>query len=189
MAGKPQTLATTWHSDLGAVMVAPAHRIPPAPRAHRYASLLEGRITKVTLACGTPSPTPTAYGTDRALVAGILARHRRREYHRPSTAREQGLIITLTSGRRRLHPPQHRRYRDGRRHGATAQVRAESGGGRCTAASTASASTSVRIHRSSWRTRTSRRARRAYEPARLRTRNIAFCRTYRTEVGGQPLRL
>ena len=63
MAGKPQTLATTSAFEiLGPVMVGPSssHTAGALRCAQVAASLLEGRITKVTFGLGTPSPTPTA---------------------------------------------------------------------------------------------------------------------------------
>lgn len=76
MAGKPQTLATTSAFEiLGPVMVGPSssHTAGALRCAQVAASLLEGRITKVTFGLWNSfAHTYRGHGTDRALVAGIL---------------------------------------------------------------------------------------------------------------------
>ena len=76
MAGKPQTLATTSAFEiLGPVMVGPSssHTAGALRCAQVAASLLEGRITKVTFELWNSfAHTYRGHGTDRALVAGLL---------------------------------------------------------------------------------------------------------------------
>lgn len=76
MAGKPQTLATTSAFEiLGPVMVGPSssHTAGALRCAQVAASLLEGRITKVTFGLWNSfAHTYRGHGTDRALVAGLL---------------------------------------------------------------------------------------------------------------------
>ena len=163
MAGKPQTLATTSAFEiLGPVMVGPSssHTAGAALR-QVAASLLEGRITKVTFGLWNSfAHTYRGHGTDRALVAGILGLDTDDENIKQAfdLAREQGLEYHLAS--RATTPPstQHRRHRNGRDTGARhrSAVRAWAAARCASAALTASASTSrVCTQLYSWRTRTS----------------------------------
>ena len=76
MAGKPQTLATTSAFEiLGPVMVGPSssHTAGALRCAQVAASLLEGRITKVTFGLWNSfAHTCRGHGTDRALLAGVM---------------------------------------------------------------------------------------------------------------------
>ena len=76
MAGKPQTLATTSAFEiLGPVMVGPSssHTAGALRCAQVAASLLEGRITKVTFGLWNSfAHTYRGHGTDRALLAGVM---------------------------------------------------------------------------------------------------------------------
>ena len=76
MAGKPQTLATTSAFEiLGPVMVGPSssHTAGALRCAQVAASLLEGRITKVTFELWNSfAHTYRGHGTDRALLGGIM---------------------------------------------------------------------------------------------------------------------
>ena len=97
MAGKPQTLATTSAFEiLGPVMVGPSssHTAGALRCAQVAASLLEGRITKVTFGLWNSfAHTCRGHGTDRALVAGILGLDTDDENIKQAfdLAREQGL--------------------------------------------------------------------------------------------------
>ena len=97
MAGKPQTLATTSAFEiLGPVMVGPSssHTAGALRCAQVAASLLEGRITKVTFGLWNSfAHTYRGHGTDRALVAGILGLDTDDENIKQAfdLAREQGL--------------------------------------------------------------------------------------------------
>lgn len=165
MAGKPQTLATTSAFEiLGPVMVGPSssHTAGALRCAQVAASLLEGRITKVTFGLWNSfAHTYRGHGTDRALVAGILGLDTDDENIKQAfdLAREQGLEyhFDIKGDDASIHPNtvDIDMVDDT---GATAQVRGESlGAARCaSAALTASASTSrACIPRSSWHTRTS----------------------------------
>ena len=109
MAGKPQTLATTSAFEiLGPVMVGPSssHTAGALRCAQVAASLLEGRITKVTFGLWNSfAHTYRGHGTDRALVAGILGLDTDDENIKQAfnLAREQGLDYHLTS--RATTPP------------------------------------------------------------------------------------
>ena len=124
MAGKPQTLATTSAFEI----LGPRHGRPQLI-AHRRrlrcaqvaASLLEGRITKVTFGLWNSfAHTYRGHGTDRALVAGILGLDTDDENIKQAfdLAREQGLEyhFGIKGDDASIHP-NYRRHRDGRRHG------------------------------------------------------------------------
>ena len=116
MAGKPQTLATTSAFEiLGPVMVGPSssHTAGALRCAQVAASLLEGALPKSPLACGTPSPTPTAatVPTVRSSRASWASTPTTRTSSRPLTSQaSRASNITLTS--RATTPPstQHRRH-------------------------------------------------------------------------------
>ena len=109
MAGKPQTLATTSAFEiLGPVMVGPSssHTAGALRCAQVAASLLEGRITKVTFGLWNSfAHTYRGHGTDRALVAGILGLDTDDENIKQAfdLARGRASNITLTS--RATTPP------------------------------------------------------------------------------------
>lgn len=181
MAGKPQTLATTSAFEiLGPVMVGPSssHTAGALRCAQVAASLLEGRITKVTFGLWNSfAHTYRGHGTDRALVAGILGLDTDDENIKQAfdLAREQGLEyhFDIKGDDASIHPNtvDIDMVDDT---GATAQVRGESlGGGK------------MRISRINGRRRRHLRyvfhalrgaqgrprcTRRAHQPARLRPR-------------------
>ena len=163
MAGKPQTLATTSAFEiLGPVMVGPSssHTAGALRCAQVAASLLEGRITKVTFGLWNSfAHTYRGHGTDRALVAGILGLDTDDENIKQAfdLASEQGLEyhFDIKGDDASIHPNtvDIDMVDDT---GATAQVRGESLARCASAALTASALTSrACTQRSSWRTRTS----------------------------------
>ena len=125
------------------------------------ASLLEGRITKVTFGLWNSfAHTYRGHGTDRALVAGILGLDTDDENIKQAfnLAREQGLDyhFDIKGDDASIHPNTvdiEMVDDTGARHRSAARASAAA---RCaSAASTASASTSrACIPRSSWRTRT-----------------------------------
>ena len=196
MAGKPQTLATTSAFEiLGPVMVGPSssHTAGALRCAQVAASLLEGRITKVTFGLWNSfAHTYRGHGTDRALVAGILGLDTDDENIKQAfnLAREQGLDyhFDIKGDDASIHPNtvDIEMVDDT---GATAQVRGESlGGGK------------MRISRHQRRRRRhlghvfhalrgapgrSRRARSAHEPARLRTREHRLL-PHLSHRGGRP---
>ena len=136
MAGKPQTLATTSAFEiLGPVMVGPSssHTAGALRCAQVAASLLEGRITKVTFGLWNSfAHTYRGHGTDRALVAGILGLDTDDENIKQAfdLAREQGLEyhFDIKGDDASIHPNtvDIDMVDDT---GATAQVRGESLGG------------------------------------------------------------
>lgn len=103
MAGKPQTLATTSAFEiLGPVMVGPSssHTAGALRCAQVAASLLEGRITKVTFGLWNSfAHTYRGHGTDRALAAGVMgmATDDVRLRDALDIARERGLDITFAT--------------------------------------------------------------------------------------------
>ena len=179
MAGKPQTLATTSAFEiLGPVMVGPSssHTAGALRCAQVAASLLEGRITKVTFGLWNSfAHTYRGHGTDRALVAGILGLDTDDENIKQAfdLAREQGLEyhFGIKGDDASIHPNtvDIDMVDDT---GATAQVRGESlGGGKMRISRingvgvdiSGMYSTLFVAHQGR-----SRRARRAHQPARLR---------------------
>lgn len=195
MAGKPQTLATTSAFEiLGPVMVGPssshtagacaAHKLPPA--------CWKAASPKSPLACGTPSPTPTAATAPTALVAGILGLDTDDENIKQAfdLAREQGLDyhFDIKGDDASIHPNTvDIDMADDT--GATAQVRGESlGGGKMRISRingvgvdiSGMYSTLFVAHQDVPGVLAALTNLLAYAHV-----NIAFCRTYRTEVGGQ----
>ena len=156
------------------------------------ASLLEGASPRSPLACGTPSPTPTAATAPivRSSRASWASTPMTRTSSRPSTSRaSRASNITLTSKATTLHPPQHRRHRNGRRHGRHRPgSRRELGGGKMRISRingvgvdiSGMYSTLFVAHKDVPGVLAALTNLLAYAHV-----NIAFCRTYRTEVGGQ----
>ena len=196
MAGKPQTLATTSAFEiLGPVMVGPSssHTAGALRCAQVAASLLEGRITKVTFGLWNSfAHTYRGHGTDRALVAGILGLDTDDENIKQAfdLAREQGLDyhFDIKGDDASLHPNtvDIEMVDDT---GATAQVRGESlGGGKMRISRingvgvdiSGMYSTLFVAHYDVPGVLAALTNLLAYAHV-----NIAFCRTYRTEVGGQ----
>ena len=196
MAGKPQTLATTSAFEiLGPVMVGPSssHTAGALRCAQVAASLLEGRITKVTFGLWNSfAHTYRGHGTDRALVAGILGLDTDDENIKQAfdLAREQGLEyhFDIKGDDASIHPNtvDIEMVDDT---GATAQVRGESlGGGKMRISRingvgvdiSGMYSTLFVAHKDVPGVLAALTNLLAYAHV-----NIAFCRTYRTEVGGQ----
>ena len=196
MAGKPQTLATTSAFEiLGPVMVGPSssHTAGALRCAQVAASLLEGRITKVTFGLWNSfAHTYRGHGTDRALVAGILGLDTDDENIKQAfdLAREQGLEyhFDIKGDDASIHPNtvDIEMVDDT---GATAQVRGESlGGGKMHISRingvgvdiSGMYSTLFVAHYDVPGVLAALTNLLAYAHV-----NIAFCRTYRTEVGGQ----
>ena len=196
MAGKPQTLATTSAFEiLGPVMVGPSSSHPAGALrcAQVAASLLEGRITKVTFGLWNSfAHTYRGHGTDRALVAGILGLDTDDENIKQAfdLAREQGLEyhFDIKGDDASIHPNTvDIDMVDAT--GATAQVRGESlGGGKMRISRingvgvdiSGMYSTLFVAHKDVPGVLAALTNLLAYAHV-----NIAFCRTYRTEVGGQ----
>ena len=196
MAGKPQTLATTSAFEiLGPVMVGPSssHTAGALRCAQVAASLLEGRITKVTFGLWNSfAHTYRGHGTDRALVAGILGLDTDDENIKQAfdLAHEQGLEyhFDIKGDDASIHPNtvDIDMVDDT---GATAQVRGESlGGGKMRISRingvgvdiSGMYSTLFVAHKDVPGVLAALTNLLAYAHV-----NIAFCRTYRTEVGGQ----
>ena len=196
MAGKPQTLATTSAFEiLGPVMVGPSssHTAGALRCAQVAASLLEGRITKVNFGLWNSfAHTYRGHGTDRALVAGILGLDTDDENIKQAfdLAREQGLEyhFDIKGDDASIHPNtvDIDMVDDT---GATAQVRGESlGGGKMRISRingvgvdiSGMYSTLFVAHYDVPGVLAALTNLLAYAHV-----NIAFCRTYRTEVGGQ----
>ena len=196
MAGKPQTLATTSAFEiLGPVMVGPSssHTAGALRCAQVAASLLEGRITKVNFGLWNSfAHTYRGHGTDRALVAGILGLDTDDENIKQAfdLAREQGLDyhFEIKGDDASIHPNtvDIDMVDDT---GATAQVRGESlGGGKMRISRingvgvdiSGMYSTLFVAHQDVPGVLAALTNLLAYAHV-----NIAFCRTYRTEVGGQ----
>ena len=196
MAGKPQTLATTSAFEiLGPVMVGPSssHTAGALRCAQVAASLLEGCITKVTFGLWNSfAHTYRGHGTDRALVAGILGLDTDDENIKQAfdLAREQGLDyhFDIKGDDASIHPNtvDIDMIDDT---GATAQVRGESlGGGKMRISRingvgvdiSGMYSTLFVAHQDVPGVLAALTNLLAYAHV-----NIAFCRTYRTEVGGQ----
>ena len=196
MAGKPQTLATTSAFEiLGPVMVGPSssHTAGALRCAQVAASLLEGRITKVTFGLWNSfAHTYRGHGTDRALVAGILGLDTDDENIKQAfdLAREQGLEyhFDIKGDDASIHPNTvDIDMVDAT--GATAEVRGESlGGGKMRISRingvgvdiSGMYSTLFVAHQDVPGVLAALTNLLAYAHV-----NIAFCRTYRTEVGGQ----
>lgn len=196
MAGKPQTLATTSAFEiLGPIMVGPSssHTAGALRCASVAASLLEGKIVSVRFTLWNSfAHTYRGHGTDRALVAGIMGFDTDDERIRDSfaIAQERGLSFTfdVAGDDGTLHPNTvDIDMTDDT--GATAAVRGESlGGGRIRISRingvgvdiSGMYSTLFVAHRDAPGALAALTSLLAAEQV-----NIAFCRTYRTEAGGQ----
>ena len=196
MAGKPQTLATTSAFEiLGPIMVGPSssHTAGALRCASVAASLLEGTIASVRFTLWNSfAHTYRGHGTDRALVAGIMGFDTDDERIRDSfaIAQERGLSFTfdVAGDDGTLHPNTvDIDMTDDT--GATAAVRGESlGGGRIRISRingvgvdiSGMYSTLFVAHRDAPGALAALTSLLAAEQV-----NIAFCRTYRTEAGGQ----
>lgn len=192
----PQTLATTSAFEvLGPIMVGPSssHTAGALRCAHVAASLLEGRIVRVTFTLWNSfAHTYRGHGTDRALVAGILGLAADDEGIRDAfaLAREAGLDYSFVEGGD--DPSLHPNTVDiamTSESGARVEARGESlGGGKVRISRingvgvdiSGAYSTLFVAHRDAPGVLAALTNLLAYSQT-----NIAFCRTYRTEVGGQ----
>ncbi|WP_432291413.1 L-serine ammonia-lyase, iron-sulfur-dependent, subunit alpha [Olsenella uli] len=196
MAGKPQTLATTSAFEvLGPVMVGPSssHTAGALRCAQVAASLVDGRVAQVAFTLWNSfAHTYRGHGTDRALVAGVLGLTTDDERIRDAfaLADEAGLEYSFEVGGddATMHPNtvDIRMESDT---GAVATVRGESlGGGKVRISRingvgvdvTGRYSTLFVSHRDVPGVLAALANLLAYAHV-----NIAFCRTYRTEQGGQ----
>ncbi len=196
MAGKPQTLATTSAFEvLGPVMVGPSssHTAGALRCAQVAASLVDGRVSQVAFTLWNSfAHTYRGHGTDRALVAGVLGLTTDDERIRDAfaLADEAGLEYSFEVGGddATMHPNtvDIRMESDT---GAVATVRGESlGGGKVRISRingvgvdvTGRYSTLFVSHRDVPGVLAALANLLAYAHV-----NIAFCRTYRTEQGGQ----
>lgn len=195
MAGKPQTLATTSAFEiLGPVMVGPSssHTAGALRCAQVAASLLEGRITKVTFGLWNSfAHTYRGHGTDRALVAGILGLDTDDENIKQAfdLAHEQGLDFHFDikgDDAPSTPTPSTSTWSTTRAHGTG--PRRELGGGKMRISRingvgvdiSGMYSTLFVAHQDVPGVLAALTNLLAYAHV-----NIAFCRTYRTEVGGQ----
>lgn len=196
MSAKPQSFATTSAFEiLGPVMVGPSssHTAGALRCARVAATLLEGRPERVTFTLWNSfAHTYQGHGTDRALLAGILGLDTDDERIRDafSLAGEQGLTYSFVMGGD--DPSIHPNTVDielASTTGASCNVRGESlGGGKMRI----SAINGVQVEISGLYTtlfvahRDAPGALAALTGALAKAHmNIAFCRTYRTEAGGQ----
>ena len=196
MAGKPQTLATTSAFEiLGPVMVGPSssHTAGALRCAQVAASLLECDIKHVTFTLWNSfAHTYRGHGTDRALVAGILGLDTDDERIRDAfdLARERGLgyEFDIAGDDGSLHPNTVDISMVNET-GATAQVRGESlGGGKMRITRINGVGVDISglfctlfiAHRDVPGVLAALANLLAYAHV-----NIAFCRPYRTEQGGQ----
>ena len=196
MATKPQTLATTSAFEiLGPIMVGPSssHTAGALRCAQVAASLLEGRITRVTFGLWNSfAHTYRGHGTDRALVAGILGLDTNDERIKDAfkLAKDEGLEyhFDIKGDDGSIHPNTVDIDMVDES-GATAQVRGESlGGGKMRISRingvgvdiSGMYSTLFVAHQDVPGVLAALTNLLAYAHV-----NIAFCRTYRTEVGGQ----
>ena len=196
MPAKPQTLATTSAFEiLGPIMVGPSssHTAGALRCAQVAASLLEGRITRVRFGLWNSfAHTYRGHGTDRALVAGILGLDTADERIKQAfeIAREQRLDygFDILGDDPTIHPNTVDIDMVDES-GAEAQVRGESlGGGKMRISRingvgvdiTGMYSTLFVAHQDVPGVLAALTNLLAYAHV-----NIAFCRTYRTEVGGQ----
>ena len=196
MPANPQSFATTSAFEiLGPIMVGPSssHTAGALRCAQVAASLLEGRIESVRFTLWNSfAHTYRGHGTDRALVGGILGFDTDDERIRDAfaIADERGLAYTFEIGGddASIHPNTVDIHLTSAT-GATAEVRGESlGGGRMRI----SAINGVQVEISGLYTtlfvahRDAPGALAALTGALAEAgMNIAFCRTYRTEAGGQ----
>ena len=196
MAGKPQTLATTSAFEvLGPIMVGPSssHTAGALRCAQVAASLVDGSVTSVRFTLWNSfAHTYRGHGTDRALVAGILGLSTDDERIRDAfeLAREAGLEFEFSVGGddATMHPNTVDIEMESDS-GAKATVRGESlGGGKVRISRingvgvsvTGRYSTLFVSHRDVPGVLAALANLLAYAHV-----NIAFCRTYRTERGGQ----
>ena len=196
MAVKPQTLATTSAFEiLGPVMVGPSssHTAGALRCAQVAASLFDAPVTRVTFTLWNSfAHTYRGHGTDRALVAGILGLDTDDERIRDAfdLARERGLAyrFEIAGDDATIHPNTvdiDMETADGTR----AQVRGESlGGGKMRISRINGVGVEISgryttlfvAHRDAPGALAALANLLAYAHM-----NIAFCRTYRMEAGGQ----
>lgn len=196
MAGKPQSFATTSAFEiLGPVMVGPSssHTAGALRCAQVAASLLEGDIKHVTFTLWNSfAHTYRGHGTDRALLGGILGLDTDDERIRDAfaLADERGVSYSYNIGGDdpSIHPNTVDIHLENAT-GTTAEVRGESlGGGRMRISAINGVHVEISglyatlfvAHRDVPGALASLTATLAYDKM-----NIAFCRTYRTEAGGQ----
>ena len=196
MAGKPQTLATTSAFEvLGPIMVGPSssHTAGALRCAQVASSLVEGRLARVTFTLWNSfAHTYRGHGTDRALVAGALGLATDDERIRDAfeLARKEGLeySFVVAGDDATMHPNTVDIHMESDS-GAVATVRGESlGGGKVRISRingvgvsvTGRFSTLFVSHRDVPGVLAALTNLLAYAHV-----NIAFCRTYRTEKGGQ----
>ncbi|MFR2951325.1 MAG: L-serine ammonia-lyase, iron-sulfur-dependent subunit beta [Collinsella intestinalis] len=195
MPAKPQSFATTSAFEvLGPIMVGPSssHTAGALRCAQVAASLLDGRIVRVTFTLWNSfAHTYKGHGTNRALVAGVLGLDTDDERIRDAftLAEERGLAYEFVIGGddASIHPNTVDIHLESET-GSMADVRGESlGGGKmrisaitaCTSRSQVYTTLFV-AHRDAPGALASLTG--ALAQAQM---NIAFCRTYRTEAGGQ----
>ena len=196
MAGTPQTLATTSAFEvLGPVMVGPSssHTAGALRCARVAASLVEGRVARVRFTLWNSfAHTYRGHGTDRALVAGILGLDTDDERIRDAfaLAKEAGLAVEfdVAGDDPTLHPNTVDIDMTSEA-GGRCQVRGESLGGAKMRISringvgvdiTGAYATLFVAHQDVPGALAALTGVLAREQV-----NIAFCRTYRTEQGGQ----
>lgn len=196
MPAKPQSFATTSAFEvLGPIMVGPSssHTAGALRCAQVAASLLDGRITRVTFTLWNSfAHTYKGHGTNRALVAGVLGLDTDDERIRDAftLAEERGLAYEFAIGGddASIHPNTVDIHLESET-GSMADVRGESlGGGKMRI----SAINGVHVEISGLYTtlfvahRDAPGALASLTGALAQAQmNIAFCRTYRTEAGGQ----
>lgn len=196
MASKPQTLATTSAFEiLGPIMVGPSssHTAGALRCAQVAASLIEGNVQSVTFTLWNSfAHTYRGHGTDRALVAGILGLDTDDERIRFAfeLAQERGLTyhFVIAGDDDTLHPNTVDIEMESD-NGTSIAVRGESLGGAKMRISRINGvgvdisgmySTLFVAHRDVPGVLAALTNLLAYSHV-----NIAFCRTYRTELGGQ----
>ena len=196
MPAKPQSFATTSAFEvLGPIMVGPSssHTAGALRCAQVAASLLDGRIVRVTFTLWNSfAHTYKGHGTNRALVAGVLGLDTDDERIRDAftLAEERGPAYEFTNGGDdpSIHPNTVDIHLESET-GSMADVRGESlGGGKVRI----SAINGVHVEISGLYTtlfvahRDAPGALASLTGALAQAQmNIAFCRTYRTEAGGQ----
>ena len=196
MPAKPQSFATTSAFEvLGPIMVGPSssHTAGALRCAQVAASLLDGRIVHVTFTLWNSfAHTYKGHGTNRALVAGVLGLDTDDERIRDAftLAEERGLAYEFVIGGddASIHPNTVDIHLESET-GSMADVRGESlGGGKMRI----SAINGVHVEISGLYTtlfvahRDAPGALASLTGALAQAQmNIAFCRTYRTEAGGQ----